>query len=55
MTETCTNCGNDVDKEPTVLCDECDGSDDLRRRRLEAKLAEVTSRSVGDCARWAKR
>jgi hypothetical protein len=25
MKETCSNCGEEVDKEPIVLCDECGG------------------------------
>lgn len=35
--ETCTNCGVDVDKEPTVLCDECEGNSEAAD--LRAQLA----------------
>ncbi len=37
--ETCANCGVDVDKEPMVLCDECEGTTDMYALRAAAKLA----------------
>lgn len=47
--ESCTNCGADVDKEPTVLCDECDDQDD-RSADLANARREGYAKALEDSA-----
>lgn len=48
--QTCTNCGIEVDKEPTVLCDDCNGDSEATvayRSGFEA-AREAAARAMDD-------
>lgn len=62
--ESCSNCGADTDKEPTVICDDCEAPatenaapraevEALRRERDE--LIDIAAKDAGHAAEYATR
>lgn len=55
--ETCSNCGVDVDKDPTVLCDECEGDSEAatlraENERLKGALQKIANGNPGTPDHW---
>lgn len=42
---TCDNCGADADKEPRVLCDDCESTDAIY---TQAQMDEATRKAAAD-------